>query len=92
MAIRKYIDRDGWYLYDYETVSIDHYRTGHISGEAYCGTCDGGRCDNCREIWRVVQMDETETCPAPHPVYWVNCESLEEAERVMAELEEKENS
>lgn len=91
MAIKQFIDKDGIYWYDYETVSIDHYRTGHISGEAYCGTCDGGGCDDCREIWKVVKMGITDLVPEPHSVYWRNCESKEEAliemERLLAEEE-----
>lgn len=67
MAIKTYVDENGYELYDYETEFIEHYRTGHIFHDDYCGTCDGGGCGNCREIWMVGTMGCSERVPWPHP-------------------------
>lgn len=81
---KHYKSKDGSYEYDYETVGIDHYRTGHIGGELDCGTCDGARCDRCREQWEVNLVDVTDRIPYPHSIHWKRFDNETEA---MAYLE-----
>ena len=89
MAVKKYINEYGWEE-QYLSNGIDHYRTGHISQDDCCGTCDGGKCDFCREVWKVWQMGPTDKNPEPHVFAWEIFESLEEAEEALRAIEEKE--
>lgn len=48
---------------------IDHYRSGHIYRHSTmetadsCGNCDGAKCEDCCEQWKVgiMRVPETET-------------------------------
>ena len=91
MAIKTYTSPDGSYEYDYETVSIDHYRTGHIGGEADCGTCDGARCERCREQWKLIRFDVTERNSEPHIWYWEVFDNQVDAEMALAHIELEES-
>lgn len=48
---------------------IHRLLTGHIYFRSpyescdSCGTCDGGRCDSCHEIWEVTEFDDLGLVP-----------------------------
>lgn len=57
---------------DYEVYCLEHILTGHIKKDDDCGTCDGGACHCCSELWRVGEMGETELFPYPHLIKYEN--------------------
>lgn len=57
--VRSFVNEYGWEE-QYERFSVDHFRSGHIDRDADCGTCDGARCEHCRELWQVFETEYDE--------------------------------
>ena len=72
---------------------IGRLLTGHIYFRSpyescdSCGTCDGGRCDSCHEMWEVTEFDDLELIPDGFKRF----RKKEDAEKFVADLERRWN-